>query len=91
MKILWILIFAQFTDLSTNAQTPPGKCCGNEDNLIVNSVCKPDKSGKSSPIPLTCDAKYVLDPSTFEDDEYNVTVNGSLLLYDFGGTIPAGE
>lgn len=94
MKILWILLFAQISSFaSTTAQDEKrsNKCCDNEINLIVKNTCAPDLSGKSLQIALKCQAKYILEPSLYDEDNYNVTSNGSLHVFDFESVIPPDE
>lgn len=88
MKILWILLVAQIT--RGQDTIPTKKCCNEENNLLINNKCVPDKSGKSFAIVLKCD-KFVLDPKAFEDDSYNITQAGLLLVHNLGSTIPPDE
>lgn len=94
MKILWILLAVQtssFVSASVSDKVTAKKCCNSESNLINDNKCIPDTSGKSLPIALKCESKYVLDPNLYEDDKYNVTANGSLNVFDFASAIPPGE
>lgn len=95
MKVLWIFVIVQTSQVyTTNAQdkgVPPRKCCNNEINLMHDNLCVADSSGRRSPIALKCEAKYVLDPSIFEEDHYNVTTNGSLHVYDLKSSISPDE
>lgn len=95
MKVLWIFLIAQATHLSTsNAQDAitPKKCCNNDTNIIIENKCAPDVSGKSLPVALKCPDKFVLDPLSFpEEDNYNITADGSLNGTDFMSPVPPGE
>lgn len=94
MKILWILLAVQIANCASaiaQHKVAARKCCNNEDNLIIESKCTPDTTGKSLPIALKCESKYVLDPNLYDDDNYNVTANGSLNVFDFASAIPPGE
>lgn len=93
MKVLWILLVVQivnFHSVFAQVQFATKKCCSSENNLLVNNKCVPDKNGKSFPIDLNCE-KFVLDPHAFEDDRYNVTEAGLLLVHDLGSTILSDE
>lgn len=85
MQTIWFLILGLFTTcLRVTTAVSVKKCCNNERNLLAKNKCVPDFPGRSLPINLTCDEKYVLDPNTYEEDAYNVTVNGSLHVHDHG-------
>lgn len=93
MKILWIAFIASvsgFLSISAEDKIAPRNCCG-RDNLLLDNKCVPEKNGKSSQISLQCKHKYVLDPALFEDDAYNITDDGSLLVLDLKSSISPGE
>lgn len=60
----------------------PQKCCQNEKNLLIDRRCAPNKTGKSPSIILECEEKYILNPYDMEEDQYNVTENGTLFIPD---------
>lgn len=95
MKILWIVLVVQtwnfYTASAQDKAALPLKCCNNEKNLLHDNKCVPDKSGKVSSVPLKCAEKYILDPNVFEDDGFNLTANGSLLIHDLESTIAPDE
>lgn len=91
MQTIWILILGLFTTFP-RATTAVGarKCCNNEKNLLQKNKCVPDALGKSLPINLTCEEKFVLDPNIYDEDAYNVTANGSLHAFDHGDALGEG-
>lgn len=95
MNMLWIFLIIQVSYLSTSCAQDtiaPKKCCGNGTNIIIKNKCAPDLSGKSFPVALQCPEKFVLDPSSFpEEDNYNITSDGSLNGTDFQNPVPPGE
>lgn len=92
MKILWILLSVVILSCApASAQVTSRKCCDNEGNLINESKCTPDATGKSLLIALKCESKYVLDPNLYAEDNYNVTSNGSLHVFDFANVIQPGQ
>lgn len=94
MKILWILLAAQtlnFAPTLAEIGKEAKKCCNNENNVIHENKCVPDGNGNIPQISLNCISKYVLDPNEFEEDNYNVTANGSLYVHDFKSVIPVDE
>lgn len=94
MKILWIAFIASvsgFLSISAEDKIAPRKCCGSGNNLLLDNKCVPEKNGKSSQISLQCKEKFVLDPALFEDDAYNITDDGSLLVLDLKSSISPDE
>lgn len=89
MRVLLILIVSQ---LSSTIGQNALKCCGDGENKISNNKCVRDKSsGKSFNILLTCESKYVLEPHSYDEDEFNVTDDGSLKVRSYEGSIPPNE
>lgn len=86
MKTAWIILI-----LMANFEALTGyearKCCKTKTNLVQNNRCVPDKLGVNVPIELACIDKYVLNPNLFDDDIYNVTSNGSLVLLAHVGSL----
>lgn len=89
MRVLLILIVSQ---LSSTIGQNALKCCGDGENKIISNKCVRDKSsGKSFNISLTCESKYVLEPHSYDEDQFNVTDDGSLKVRGNEGLIPPNE
>lgn len=93
-KLLYsiIVVFCSiFATLTSAAKHEPQKCCRNEKNLLVNRRCVNDSAGKSPPIVLTCEEKYILNPTELEEDYYNITENATLYIADMGSYLLSSE
>lgn len=91
MRFLLAVLAVNFALAVANEGISPRKCCNNEHNVIVNNKCVPDENGNITQITLKCQSKFVLDPSEFEEDNYNVTANGTLHVYDYESDIASDE
>lgn len=91
MKVLWMFVACQVLAEAQNATTPK-KCCDNDENLMIEGKCAPDRNGKKLPTTLKCPEKFVLDPSAFpEEDGFNITEDGSLEAADFKNLVAPDE
>jgi hypothetical protein len=63
-----------------SAKIEPPTCCDSDKNILVDSQCIADTEGKQPHIKLECPEKYILDPNDFEEDNYTITENGTLLI-----------
>jgi hypothetical protein len=95
MRVLWIFVLVQtlnfYTTSAQDKAVPARKCCNNDLNLLHKNLCVPDKLGRKLPIALKCEEKYILDPTAFDEDSYNVTSNGLLHVSDLEGAIASDE
>ena len=62
-------------------------CCKNDRNLLIKNKCAPNATGGIPALPLKCHEKYILNSHVFEDDNYTVTVNGSLYVFGHGDRV----
>lgn len=88
--IIFIIVTLQIA-LSLCAKGEAPKCCENEKNLIVDFKCDVNSYGKHPKIALNCEERYVLDPSSLDEDIYEVTENGSLYVPDMKSYLFADE
>lgn len=91
MKVLLVLLVAHLATTIAQNEKLATRCCSSDENKIINNKCVRDKSGKSSNISLACESKYVLEPHNFEEDEFNVTDDGSLEVRGYEGLISPHE
>lgn len=75
-----ILITIVYVTNLSNAKIEAPKCCDNEKNIMKETQCDKDKKGQHPPIKLDCEEKYILDPVGFDEDNYTITENGTLLI-----------
>lgn len=82
MKFIIISILITIVCLTNTASTKleAPKCCDSDKNILIESQCDLNKEGKIPQINLGCDEKYMLDPFDFEEDNYTLTENGTLLI-----------
>jgi hypothetical protein len=79
--IIFIIVTLQVAiSLCSKAEAP--KCCENEKNLLIDFKCDKNSLGKHPKVALNCEERYVLDPSSLEEDTFVVTENGSLYVPD---------
>lgn len=84
MKLLIsILIIIVHVTTITSTKVDAPKCCENDKNLLLESECDVNNEGKRPSLNLKCSEKYILDPTLFDEDNYTVTENGTLLIPDF--------
>lgn len=91
MKALLVLLIAYLATTIAQNEKLAMKCCSNDENQIINDKCVRDKNGKSSNISLACEFKYILKPHSHEEDEFNVTNDGSLEVREYEGLISPHE
>lgn len=92
MKFRNILIVALIYNISAAfAKVKYPKCCKNDENLMIDRKCVPDKNGKTPLIILKCDEKYMLNPNQIDEDYYNVTDKGELFIPDMGSVLFPNE
>lgn len=80
--IISIFIITACLTKITYAKLEAPQCCDSEKNFLIESQCDADKEGKIPQIKLECEEKYILDPFEFEEDNYTITENGTLLIAD---------
>ena len=92
MKLLigFLISIACVTEISSE-KTEPTKCCENEKNLILETKCDVNSAGKNPPITLKCPEKYVLAPSEFDEDNFTLTENGTMLITSMKAVILPDE
>ena len=82
MGKLYIVTTVLILQLTCALSAEVSKCCENEQNLLVDRKCGANSLGKIPKLKLSCEEKYILDPSNVEEDQYKITQNGSLYVTD---------
>ncbi|KAG5672696.1 hypothetical protein PVAND_002805 [Polypedilum vanderplanki] len=93
MNFFYFLFILFGTSLTTSAiaKLEPQKCCRNEKNLIEKNRCAKNDAGKSPPIILKCEEKYILNPTEMNEDYYNVTEDARLYIADMDSYLMSSE
>lgn len=87
---LVIVVIVCVTNIKCKKIEAP-KCCKNDKNLLVEAQCDVNSDGKNPNIDLQCTEKYILDPFQFDDDNYTITENGTLLISEMETILFADE
>lgn len=89
----WLAIIINSSAASVaNGGDSKSNCCNNGTNLLINRKCYHNQEHRYSDMKLNClKDRFLIDPTEYEDDAYNITANGTLHMYQANIFIQPGE